>query len=83
MFGVKARPQVDVRRELARRKSQSKRILELLQSGNTVTNVDLQRIAFNYTMRVSELRKDGHKILAEYQKPGVFRYIYLGNKNEE
>ena len=70
---------IDVREEINRRKSQSQRILELLKQRRQVTNIDLQRIAFNYTMRVSELRKEGHKILADYVKPGVFRYTYLGH----
>lgn len=71
---------LDVRTEIDRRKSQSQRILELLKKMPTgsLTNVDLQKIAFNYTMRVSELRKDGHKIQSEYWKPGVYRYFYKG-----
>lgn len=81
MFGLKKKQ--DVRAEINRRKSQSARILELLQKGGEITNIDLQRIAFNYTMRVSELRKEGHVILASYERPGVFTYTYLGCKDEE
>lgn len=81
MFGLKKKQ--DVRAEINRRKSQSARILELLQKGGEITNIDLQRIAFNYTMRVSELRKEGHVILASYERPGVFTYTYLGFKDEE
>jgi hypothetical protein len=72
--------QPDLRQEIPRRKSQTAQILELLKHephGN-LTNIDLQKIAFNYTMRVSELRKEGHEIEAEYVKPGVFRYFYQG-----
>lgn len=81
MFGI-AKKQ-DVKLEINRRKSQTARILDLLKSGGDITNIDLQRIAFNYTMRVSELRKEGHVILATYEKPGVFNYAYLGEKNED
>jgi len=72
----------DVRKEITRRQSQAQRILKLLkqQPHGSLTNIDLQRIAFNYTMRVSELRKDGHDILAVYEKPGVFRYFYKGQR---
>lgn len=72
----------DVRSEINRRKSQTQRILELLRSKphGQLTNVDLQKIAFNYTMRVSELRKEGHRIIANYEKPGVFRYFYKGQR---
>lgn len=70
----------NVREEIDRRKSQSQRILALLKKlpNGMITNIDLQRIALNYTMRVSELRKDGHKIQAVYEKPGVYRYFYKG-----
>lgn len=81
MFGLTKNQ--DVRQEINRRKSQTARILDLLISGIDVTNIDLQKIAFNYTMRVSELRKEGHVILATYEKPGVFSYTYLGQKDED
>lgn len=81
MFGLTKKQ--DVRQEINRRKSQRTRILDLLKIGDEVTTLQLQRIAFNYTMRISELRKDGHKILAEYEKPGVFSYTYLGSTDEE
>lgn len=72
--------QQDVKAEIDRRKSQTQRILELLKKmpNGRLTNADLQKIAFNYTMRVSELRKEGHKIQAVYQEPGLFRYFYKG-----
>lgn len=80
MLGIKT-PKLDMRKEFERRKSQSQRILELLQKGEC-TNIDLQKIALNYTMRVSELRKDGHKIVSIYEKPGVYRYVYLGQDDD-
>lgn len=84
MFGLlKKDKQPNVRDEINRRKSQSVRILELLASGQEVTNIDLQKIAFNYTMRISELRKDGHVIIASYERPGVYHYAYLGQKDED
>ena len=72
----------DVRKEIIRRKSQTQRMLELLkqQPHGNITNVHLQRIGHNYTMRISELRKEGHEILAEYVKPGVYRYFYKGQR---
>lgn len=66
--------------ELERRKSQTQRILELLQDKTTNT-VELQKIAFNYTMRISELRKEGHIIVANYVKPGFYEYSYGGQKD--
>jgi hypothetical protein len=74
--------QPNLKKEFERRKSQTQKILELLRRypNGQKTNVDLQLIAFNYTMRVSELRKEGHKIIAVYERPGVFRYFYKGFK---
>lgn len=63
--------------ELERRKSQTQRILDRLKRG-TATNVDLARIGTRYTERVRELRREGHVILAVYEKPGLWRYVYKG-----
>lgn len=67
----------NMRQEMGRRKSQTQRILERVKQGNC-TNVDLARIGTRYTERVRELRKEGHKILALYEKPGLWRYVYKG-----
>ncbi|MDL2342349.1 MAG: helix-turn-helix domain-containing protein [Patescibacteria group bacterium] len=74
----------NVREETTRYLSQRTRMLNLLKNAptGTVTNVDLMRIAGNYTMRISELRKDGHVIQSEYERPGVWRYFYKGKRDE-
>jgi len=84
MFGTtkKPEPKQDVKAEILRRKSQAARILELLKKGEPVYTYDLQNIAFNYTMRISELRKEGYLVEAEYVKPGVFRYIFNGHEDD-
>lgn len=73
---------IDVRKEIERRKSQTQRILEALKGDREVTTITLNRIAFDYTARVSELRKEGHVIVAEYVKPGLFRYHYKGQRQD-
>jgi len=70
----------DLVKEKKRQKSQREKILELLVSGNATT-LTLNKIAYNYTMRISELRKDGHVIIAMYEKPGVYNYTYLGQRD--
>jgi hypothetical protein len=82
MFGIK---KPDVKQEISRYQSQRMRILKRLrdEQHGTITNVDLQRIAFNYTMRVSELRKDGHRIMAVYKQPGIWNYYYLGKTDDK
>lgn len=72
---------MDLKQELQRRKSQTARILDRLKQGGA-TNVDLARIGTRYTERVRELRKEGHIVLAIYEKPGLWRYIYRGNKDD-
>lgn len=62
--------------------SQTTKILRLLKSKRTVTNVELNRICFRYTARIHELRKDGYNIQRQYEKPGVFKY-WLVQENEQ
>ena len=69
-----------VKNEYDRYKSQTAKILHVLKNEENVTTVRLERIAFNYTARISGLRKEGHVILASYLKPGVWRYTYKGQK---
>lgn len=73
--------QQEFKLEADRRKSQTKRILDRIKQGNA-TNVDLARIGTRYTERVRELRKEGHVILAQYEKPGLWRYFYKGQHDE-
>lgn len=68
---------VNFQKEQQRRKSQTVRILDRIKRGNC-TNVDLARIGTRYTERIRELRREGHVIIAVYDKPGLFRYVYKG-----
>jgi len=79
LFERKAK-KIDVRQEMTRRKSHYLRILDMFKTRREVTNLDLARITFRYSARLGELRKDGHKILAMYERPGVWRYIYKGRR---
>ena len=55
--------------------SQSDEIIETLQRHRQgVLNTKLNRIAFRYSARIHELRKDGYDISCRYVKPGVFIY---------
>lgn len=70
-----------VKQELERRKSQTVRILDRIKQGDA-TNADLARIGTRYTERVRELRKEGKIIIATYEKPGLWRYTYKGDRDE-
>lgn len=81
MFALKKK--VDVRAEMARRKSQEQRMLEQFKEKGELTTRDLQRIGTGCSSRLHTLRKEGHVITAIYDKPGLYRYVYLGQRDEE
>ena len=53
--------------------TQADRILALLRT-RPRTNTELNRVAFRYSARLHELRRDGYIINTERVKEGVFRY---------
>lgn len=57
--------------------TQSEKIVAALEKAGDygVTNVTLNRIAFRYSARLAELRKEGHQISTLYIAPGLFRYV--------
>lgn len=66
--------------------SQATKIYRLIRSQNKhgTPNYQLARVCLNYTMRVSELRKDGHNVQAERQyKNGRATGVWLYFLNEE
>lgn len=63
--------------------TQTGRILKLLKTQGTVTNRDLNKIAYRYSARIHELRREGHDILAVREKVGLYRFIYRGHRDEE
>lgn len=67
----------------AKTTSQTQRILGLLKVKRRATNLELNRICWRYAARVHELRREGHKILTERLKRGVYEYIYIGGPDEE
>lgn len=76
MFGLLKKQ--DIRKEMERRKSQTQRLLEAFKQRGELTTADLQRIGTGCSSRLKTLRKEGHIILAVYEKPGLWRYIYKG-----
>lgn len=54
--------------------TQSQKIIRLLKGNKFVTNIDLNKIAYRYSARIFELRRDGWKIEREYERPGIWRY---------
>lgn len=60
--------------------SQTTRILRLLKRQGSATNLELNPIAYRYSARIAELRKEGHSIVTDRLKEGVFRYTYKENE---
>ena len=79
MFGL-TKKQADLRVEMQRRKSQSQRLLEAFKKRRVLTTRDLNRIGTGCSSRIHELRKEGHLIVAVYERPGMFSYHYKGQK---
>lgn len=71
---------VKFHKELKRRQSQTARLLFAFKNYGELTTADLQHIGTGCSSRIHELRKEGHIITALYEKPGLFRYIYKGQK---
>lgn len=67
--------------ELRRRASAKDRILARLVAG-PATNVDLNGICYRYGGRIFELRGEGHVIERECVQKGVWRYVYVGMRQE-
>ncbi len=70
--------------------TQEQRIFNAIKNSKNmhgVSNWELSRIALNYTMRISELRKDGYNIMAtrDYLPNGratnTFRYHLIEEEN--
>lgn len=75
MFG---RKKVDVGAEMKRRKSQNEQMLAEFKHRRQLFNFELADISLRYSARLGDLRNAGHKIVAEYVRPGVWRYTYYG-----
>lgn len=71
---------LNLKKEFSRRKSQTTQILEQFKAKGELTTIDLMRIGTGCSSRVKELRREGHVIVAVYVKPGLWRYVYKGEK---
>jgi hypothetical protein len=74
--------EIDVKTEMVRHKGQRTTMLEKFKQMGSLTTADLMRIGTGCSSRVKELRREGHIIVAIYERPGMWRYVYKGQKNE-
>jgi hypothetical protein len=73
----------DLRAEMKRRYTLRNSMLKAFETNGTLTTRDLNRFGTGCSSRLKELRKGGHKIVAQYEKPGEYTYTYIGKIDEE
>jgi hypothetical protein len=73
----------DLKVEFLRRKTNRQRMLIAFKREGELTTKDLLRFGPGLSSRLKELRNDGHRIVCRYERPGLYTYVYLGNKNDE
>jgi len=74
----------DLRTEMKRRMSTRASMLRMFQKQGEITTQELIRnFGTGCSSRLHELRKEGHKIVTTFEKPGLYRYTYLGETDAE
>lgn len=74
---------LELRAEMKRRFTVRKTMLRAFETNGQLTTRELNRFGTGCSSRLKELRNDGHKIVAQYEKPGEYLYTYLGKVDEE
>lgn len=74
----------NLREEMKRRNNNRQSMLRMFQKRGELTTKELiQHFGTGCSSRLFELRKNGHKIVTTMERPGLYRYTYLGETNEE
>jgi len=72
-----------MREEMKRRISKKKTLLQMFKQKGELTTAEIMRdYGTGVSSRIFELRKEGHVIVSQYEKPGLYRYVYLGDKQD-
>lgn len=74
--------QIDFQTEFKRRHSQERDMLKAFKEKGVLTTHDLMRIGTGCSSRLKSLRNKGHLIVARYERPGLFSYTYLGQRED-
>jgi hypothetical protein len=76
--------EVDYKAEMQRRNNKRMSMLRMFRKEGELTTKELNMyFGTGCSSRLHELREEGHVITAIYEKPGCYRYVYLGEKDEE
>lgn len=73
----------NLREEMKRRAGRRQSMLRAFQQQGTLTTKELNRFGTGCSSRLHELRKEGHVIVPQYERPGEYSYTYLGSKKED
>jgi len=73
---------MDLKTELMRRKNNTARMLLAFKRYGELTTKDLLTFGPGMSSRLHELRVEGHKITAIYERPGFYRYVYKGHVDD-
>ena len=74
---------MNVKNEIDRRTSNTHRVLQFLKEHGVASNTQLQKIGgFRYGARLKNLRDEGHIIVTNHVKDGLWEYVYRGQKQE-
>ena len=73
----------DVKEEMTRRKTRRDSMLAAFKREGELTTKDLLAYGPGLSSRLSELRKEGNKIVCQYEAPGHYRYTYLGSNSDD
>lgn len=67
----------------ASKESLNSRILKHLKKNGSATNRELNRYCYRYGARLHDLRAEGHIILSEHIKGGLWRFVYIGHEDDQ
>jgi hypothetical protein len=65
------------------KEAQTKRILRLLKTKHTVTNYELNKIAFRYSARIRNLREQGYIIVSNHVGGSLWTFTFKGHEDDE
>ena len=72
---------VVLKEEIKRRQSQTHRLLEAFKEHGSLNTAQINALTgTGCSSRIHELRKEGHIIVSDYVKPGLYNYTYKGQK---
>lgn len=64
------------------KETQTRKILKLLKMKRVVTNYELSKIAFRYSARIMELRKDGYIIVSSHKGGSLWTFTFKGHEDD-